>query len=422
MRNIAAIIEAQLDALSLRQLRLISEVAELHGVEAYLVGGAVRDALIGSPVEDIDITVIGLTSKFVCDAATALNAEITASSQFSTFALEASGRRIDLSMARRELYERPGALPTVFPADKIEEDIARRDFTVNSMAVSINASSWGELLDVFDAHTDLDMNVVRVLHENSFKDDATRILRAVRYAVKIGFTLEEQTEHLIRRDATYLDTISGSRLRHEFERILQEGGAARTLDALRRLGIPQFMHPALTISPQAIDTICRAEHAEHADKLSLYLCILVRDMTPHQISFFTDRLALPSRFAQAVEDTGTLCSRMDDFEQEISRSETYMRLRKYDESAILACAMFERSNRASQRLMLFLNELRHIKPVLNGNDLLALGVLQGPQVGALLQELLAARLDGKVQTREDEIGLVRARLQSDELAAGSANH
>ena len=189
MTNIAPRLRAQLDSISLRQLRGIAAVAEIHGARAYLVGGAVRDALLGISVTDIDIAVIGMTSSLPRGVARALNGRVAAHSQFNTFSLTASGRHIDLAMARHESYTHPGALPTVTPGT-MHQDLARRDFAINAMAVSLGEDSFGDLLDPFDGQSDLEDGTVRVLHDDSFRDDATRILRAARYAVRLGLTLE----------------------------------------------------------------------------------------------------------------------------------------------------------------------------------------------------------------------------------------
>ena len=412
MTNIAATLEAQLDTLSLRQLRDIAAVAEVHGARAHLVGGAVRDVLLGLKVTDIDIAVVGMTSGLAREAAAALNGKVVAHSQFNTFTLNVSGRHIDLAMARHEAYAHPGALPTVAPGT-MKQDLARRDFAVNAMAASVNADSWGELLDPFNGRGDLNRGIVRVLHNDSFRDDATRILRAARYAVRLDFTLHQQTEHLLSRDSAYLDKISAARLRHEFERVLQEDRAVSTLDMLHRLGALRSIHPSLALDPPALHALRLAEDSNLADKSSIYLSILSHEMNAPERASFIDRLQLTSRWAQVVEDTGSAQSGVRDdlsIADEPSRSEIYLRLRALDEAAILGCALFAEGSREAQLLMLFLNELRYIKPTFNGNDLLDLGVPQGPLVGELLHDLLVARLDQQIETRQDEIDFIRARL------------
>ena len=402
---------AQLSDLSLRHLRLIGEVADLHGVQAYLVGGAVRDALLGLPVSDIDITVVDLTPEFAQEAALKVGGEIVTRSQFNTFALSIRGRRIDLAMARREIYSRPGALPTVSPGS-IEEDLARRDFTVNAMAVCLNDETFGSLLDPFDGQADLKAGTVRVLHGDSFKDDATRILRAARYAVRLGFAPDAQTEQMLRGNVDYLETISPARLRDEFERVLGEGRVVATLESLREFGALQAIHPSLALSARTVDALYRAENTQYGDKAALFLSILAYDMPVSGRVSFLDRLRLASHRRRVVEDTGLMRSRVQDALSvgDVSRGETYKRLRAFQDAAILGCALSENDSLTAQRLMLYLNELRHVKPMLGGNDLIALGVPQGPRIGELLCDLLEARLNRRVETRQDEINFVQARL------------
>ena len=411
MTNIAATLEAQLDAISLCHLRSIAEVARSHNLQAYLVGGVVRDALLGLPVADIDVAVVGLAPSFVRDTARALSGEIVARSQFGTFALDIEGRRIDLAVARCESYAHPGALPSVL-SGTIEQDLARRDFTINAMAVSLNPGSFGELLDPFSGRRDLEAESVRVLHDASFQDDATRILRAVRYAVRLGFALESETERLLRRDASYLSTISAPRLRDELDRVLREGRAVSILEMLDGLDALRRIHAGVTLSPQTLRALRRAGQSDYTDKPALLLSILTYTMTESEKANFVERLQLNSRLRKTVLDTGLARVRVQDKTavDVLQRSEIYMRLKDLDEAAILGCALSEDGSAAAQRLMLYLNELRHIESALKGNDLLALGVRQGPELGALLMALLEARLDGKIQTRQDEIDFVKAHL------------
>jgi len=409
--NIDEKLMAQLDDLSLRHLRLIGGVADSYGIQAYLVGGTIRDAMLGLPVGDLDVSVVGLTPEMAQRAADSLGGVIAAYSQFNTFSVTASGSRIDLAMARRETYTRPGALPNVSPGS-IKEDLARRDFTVNAMAISLNEDSFGELSDPFNGWSDLNEELVRVLHSDSFRDDATRILRAARYSVRLGFTLEPHTMHLLRRDVSYLDTISAARLGDEFKRVLQEGKAILTLRLLERLGALQAIHPALTLDDTKMSTLRRAEQSDLADKHALFLSILAHGMPAADNTAFVQRMRLPSGWASVVDDMKYVQGHLPDLRGfgNVSRSDIYMRLRPLSEAAILGCALLEGDSTTAQQLMLYLNELRHIKPMLNGNDLIALGAPQGPRIGKLLYDLLEARLNQRIETRQDEIDFIQARL------------
>ncbi|MDE2688334.1 MAG: hypothetical protein OXI16_12675 [Chloroflexota bacterium] len=411
MSNIANILEAQLDTISLRQLSAIGAVADSHSVKAYLVGGAVRDALLGLPVRDIDITVVGLTLCIAQNMANALSGVIVARSQFNTFAVEESGRRLDLAMARQETYQQPGALPIVSPGT-LRQELERRDFAVNAMAVSLNAESWGELHDPLHGMDDLRDGVIRVLRDDSFADDATRMLRAARYAVRLGFRLDANTERLAIRDIAYIDTISGARLRDEFLRTLRESRVVSILEMLHSLGALQAINRGITLDASALAALRCAAAGDHADKPALLLSILANDMTTADKAAFIRRLRLPSRLAQTITDTGLAKSRVrhDPSIDVFSRSEIYMRLRALDETAVLGCSLREENSIVGCRLTLYLDELRYIKPVLNGDDLIALGVPQGSRIGELLHDLLEARLDRQVKTRQDEIDFIQSCL------------
>ena len=164
--------------------------------------------------------------------AQALGGEAEPPTPFGTAKLRIGGVSLDLVMARRETYAEPGALPAVAPGS-LSDDLARRDFSINAMAVSLSAESWGHLVDPFDGAGDLKRRLVKVLHPGSFRDDATRLFRAARYAGRLGFDLEPETERLAREGAAYVDTISGDRVRHELERIFEEPRAADILRSSR---------------------------------------------------------------------------------------------------------------------------------------------------------------------------------------------
>ena len=193
-------------------LTAVARAADAEGWTLYLVGGCVRDLALGGDLLDVDLVAEGEVHSLAAAAASALGGRLITHREFGTVTLEVEGARIDLAMARAESYARPGALPRVQPAS-IGEDLARRDFTVNALALAISGPERGILLDPCKGWADLRRGLVRVLHPRSFVDDATRILRAVRYAVRLGFRLEAETLILLQRDVSYLDTISGARVR-----------------------------------------------------------------------------------------------------------------------------------------------------------------------------------------------------------------
>src|SRR3972149_4491725 len=208
------------------------EAAWGRGMALFLVGGAVRDVLLGRPSLDLDLVAEGsaleLLSSLGWEGARTYP-------RFGTAKLEGKGWTLDLASARREVYPRPGALPRVTQGS-LNEDLWRRDFTINAMAVALAPPSLGELVDPFDGRADLEAGLLRVLHPKSFQAEATRMLRGVRYAGRFGFRLEGETERLLRRDLAHLDAISGGRLRRELGHILREGEPERALALGGELG------------------------------------------------------------------------------------------------------------------------------------------------------------------------------------------
>ena len=216
-----------LDEKLLAIVRAIGQMADGQGMKAYLVGGPVRDLLLKHPSLDLDITVEGsgirLAEMF---AAKYAGAKVTRYPAFKTATVHLPGgsnRLVDFATARKEIYARPGAFPAVVPSD-VRDDLQRRDFTVNAMAIAINLASWGKLMDPFGGMADLRAKRIRVLHDQSFIDDPTRILRAARFKERLGFALAAKTLKLLKAavQGGALETIKPQRYIKESKKIQQE--------------------------------------------------------------------------------------------------------------------------------------------------------------------------------------------------------
>lgn len=407
MSNIARQMEQQLGPAELDLLRRASEVAAEHRVGLYLVGGTVRDILSGTHPVDLDLVATGGTPEFATTLAEALGGEVVARSQFGTAKLRAGGGvEIDLASSRKESYASPGALPEVEPGT-IDDDLARRDFSINAIAVSLADESWGELLDPFDGQTDLERGEVRVLHEGSFVDDATRILRALRYAHRADFRLEGGTERLLKRDLDRLDAISGDRLRHELSRMLREPKPAGVLRAAQKLGVLAAIHPALRVEPAVL---ARLEEVEAQSELRV-LAVLVAAASAEERGSVIGRLNMDGSWAGVVRDVGSVAAVVEQLgAPDVWQSVVFDLLKRLDASAVEGYAIATDDALVRGRLELYLTELRHMMTLLDGNDLIALGVPEGPEVGRLLDEILKARLEGLLSSREDEESYVRRSL------------
>lgn len=410
MANIASTIEARLTPNQLAQLRTLSRVADGFRLRCWLVGGGVRDALLGLAVSDLDISAVGATAEFAAAAADALGGSVVSRSQFNTFGISAGSGRMDIAMARRESYARPGALPRVSPG-MMSDDLARRDFSINAMAVSLASDSWGELLDPFDGQRDLGRKLVRALRPFSFMDDATRIFRAVRYSVRLGFATDAETERLMRRDAAHMGGISGARVRGELERMLGEERRVAMLAAANEYGVLRAVHPALELNADAVNALERADAWDYADKPLLMAGVMAYWAALERHAELAARLDMSALWGRVFADTARVKGEFGALGRDaVKRSEIYRRLRGCHDAAVAACAVCVGDERIAGRLDLYRRELRDARALLNGDDLLALGVPQGPMVGAILAELLAARVDGAVGTRADEAAYARRRL------------
>ena len=210
--------------------------AVARGQGVYLVGGTVRDLLLGEPGFDVDLAVEGDGQAFARALATGARRPGQPHDAFGTAVVEyGDGERVDVVTARRERYEAPAALPTVEPST-IEDDLFRRDFTINAMAVALDGRAAGRLVDPFEGRRDLEAKTIRVLHDGSFVDDPTRIFRALRYASRYGFELDEHTDALAREaiEAGLVGRLSPARLRDELVLLLDEPQAERSLARLER--------------------------------------------------------------------------------------------------------------------------------------------------------------------------------------------
>ena len=403
MSNVSDLLESRLEASQFELLHGASTAGAHHGVRLYLVGGTTRDVISGGRPADLDLVYVGEGADFPAAMAEELGGEVVSRSQFGTAKLAVDGIKFDLASARKETYARPGALPEV-STGSVDDDLARRDFSVNAMAILLQAESFGELLDPFDGKADVNRGIIRVLHPKSFEDDATRILRAVRYVTRLRFRLEEDTERLLNSDLRYMDTISGDRVRHELERCFAEESVADILLEAQRLGVLKAIHPGLNIDERALDDL---SVGQAHDPLAL-LAALLHSAPSEQFPGVIARLSLDGRRARVVTDVAALRHAFSQLGSgAIMRSQVHHLLRKVDTGAIEGSAIATADPLVKERLELYMAELRHVRPLLDGNDLMELGVSEGPAVGELLDRLLAARLDGLLSSREDEERLVR---------------
>jgi tRNA nucleotidyltransferase (CCA-adding enzyme) len=377
-------------------------------VDLYLVGGALRDLLLGEGHVDLDLMLEGDAIAFAGEVAAELRAKVTRHPRFGTASLKGEGFHLDFAQGRAETYERPGALPRVRPAG-LRDDLTRRDFSINAMALRLTGDRE-DLVDPHGGRRDIEAKLVRVLHDRSFQDDATRILRALRYEGRLGFRLEAQTETWLRRDLPYVATISGARVRRELERIAIEPVAPAILARAEALDALVATHAALRFAPVA-GAVERAVQLAMPHRVEVVLALLLSGATPGQRNDAIGRLALTGAQEAAVRGGVGLQAIEKQFDDEgLPPSEVVSLLEGRPVAAIEAFALLREGSPAGERARRYLDEWRRVRPRLDGHDLAALGVEPGPPVGALLRLLRDARLDGRARDRDDEERLVRQTL------------
>ncbi len=406
-KSLSSQLEEYLPRGMLKLVRDAGEKASELGLELYVVGGVVRDLLLGRANFDLDLVVEGDAVKLAQELAKESQARLTVHPHFGTAKLSYTSFSLDIATARRESYSHPGALPSI-KSGSLTDDLCRRDFSINAMALCLAPQRFGELIDLYHGKDDLDNRLIRILHPNSFIDDATRILRGLRYEQRLGFKLEPKTDELLRRDAAMLDTISGDRLRHELELILKEDKPERVLKRAAELGVLTKLHPSLRGNGWLSN---RFSHARQACKRTspspLYLCLLIYNLSEEENEQFLSRFNFQKRLAQAMRHTLQLKTKLHTLANpQLKPSDIYQLLRSYTTQAIQANVLAAESPVVSQHLQSYLARLRYVKPLLNGEDLKRMGVPQGTQMGAILDALHRAKLNGEVKTREEEERLV----------------
>ncbi|NOS80104.1 MAG: CCA tRNA nucleotidyltransferase [Nitrospira sp.] len=428
-----------LNRLPVRQLRLLKQIGRLadeQGMSVYLVGGVVRDLLLKRENWDLDLTIEGDGIAFARLVADRYKAGLAVFDRFATARLVfPDGLKVDIATTRRESYAQPADLPTVQPAS-IEEDLSRRDFTINAIAVQLNQRQFGRLLDPYAGQRDLRARTIRVLHAGSFQDDPTRIFRAIRFEQRFGFHLERTTLRLLAQAAStnLIQQLSGPRLQNEILLLLAERDPARAISRLAQLKLFRFLPRSLsytknvkrtvTAVPKALAWWARRFPDSAIDRPIVYLMALSSEASQAVVATMIRRLALSREQAKKVS-TGRrrvdrALKRLTD--RKIARpSQAYRLLEDFSNEALVLLLAKQVSMQQGVRLSLLRRRLvaymknRTTKTALTGRDLQAMGLQPGPQYKTILGKLLDARIDGVVTTEADERALAHRLLKKSVL-------
>lgn len=407
-----------------RLLRRLGRLADEEGIGLYLVGGVVRDLLLKKSNWDLDLTVEGEGISFARLVAERYGAGIALFERFATARLILpNGLKVDIASTRRESYANPAVLPDVRSAS-LDEDLFRRDFTINAMAIQLNSGYWGRLRDPYGGQQDLKNKMLRVLHDRSFVDDPTRIFRAIRFAQRFGFRLEANTERLLARAAStnLVARLSGPRLANEIFALMKEDRPDLAIGRLRRLRLLRFLHPRLRIEKQTERLMAALPQAIgwwecHYPKISLdgpllWVMALLAHAPPSVISGITQRLQLSAAQARALEWAGEKTSRISQILSDdalLRPSQIYRLLSELPDEALAlvlakGCITYEGGGirRLKRRLTRFFRRDRQVTATINGETLKQFGLRPGPHFKEILDRLLDERLDGKITAAAQE--------------------
>lgn len=424
-RNLRGRLREMLDPGVVEALRDLGLLAAERGVRAFLVGGLVRDLILHRANTDVDVAVEGDAIALAEDFAARRGWHANVHQRFGTAVLKGpGGERFDLATSRIEHYPYPAALPEV-EAGSIKGDLFRRDFSVNALAVELDGDRFGRLLDPFGGLQDIRQGVIRVLHSLSFVEDPTRIVRAVRFEAELGFHLDDASERLI-RNAVELDLparLSGHRLFRELRYLLEADAPARSLDRLTQLGMLGFFHPVLAGDPgraavaraergeEVLDWYCLLYRDEPATGWKVLLLLLLWELTPEDLERALDGFQLRSREAAGLARDR---ERAGGFARAVRRNDLepgddvalFEHLEELSLEGLLACMAASEDQRVRAGISHYLQHLRGIRPALDGTQLQALGVPEGPAIGEWLAALTRARIRGQVHGVEDEKAVV----------------
>lgn len=410
--NLTAEIKTQLPPELVSVMEQAGRLAADSRQHIYLVGGVVRDLILHRPNLDLDLVVEGDAIPLAGRLAALRKAKIVVHPAFRTAKISGDKWNVDLASARAETYRKPGALPTVVTGT-LMSDMYRRDFTINAMAVDLDPKRYGKLIDYLGGAADVLRKEIRVIHDESFVDDATRIWRAIRYEQRLEFHIEPATRRLLKRNLAMLETISGDRIRHEIEAVFREERPERVLLRAAHLGVLQKIHPALQ-ADRWLGTRFRQvrKHLGLQPPAELLFAILAYRLRMGEAEELVRYLKPGRTVIKAIEETINLKNRLESLgEGNLPPSRIHAFLAEYSETAITANQLGTDEAVIRQRLGLCLKKYRMVKTSLGGSDLKKMGVPQGPTMKVMLRDLLSARLDGKAKSKEDEINLAKAWLE-----------
>jgi tRNA nucleotidyltransferase (CCA-adding enzyme) len=424
-KNMARLLKERLPSKIIQELRHLGQVADMLGYNAYLVGGVVRDVILRHENLDIDIVIEGDGIRFAHKFAEYYKARVRSHKKFGTAVLIfPDGFKVDVATARMEYYESPGA-PPVVETSSLKLDLYRRDFTINTLAIKLNKRDYGTLIDYFGALNDIKEKVLRVLHNLSFVEDPTRMLRAIRFEQRFDFKIAKLTLALIKNSAKidFFKEPANRRFLAELRLILKEKDPVKAIKRMNEFNLLQFISPELKFDP-AIEHLFE----EIKKVLSWYnLLYLEGPFEPWKVYWhgLTSQLSIVSlkelaertgmvdiesrRMLAQRQETGLVLDQLYSFSGD--NYQLYTMLSPYDTETLLFLMASSNSEKTRKMISGFFTKLKGTKIQLRGRDLLEMGFTEGPIYRDIFNLLMEARLNNLIKSKEDELRFVEEHFQ-----------
>ncbi len=434
-RDIRNTLSARLPEEHINWLKSAGSKAEQLGMEAYAVGGFVRDILLDKPNFDIDLVVEGDGLAFAHAFAQELGGRVKSHPEFKTAAIifhdeQGVRRRIDVATARLEYYKHPAAMPTI-ELSSIKMDLYRRDFTINALAVHLNPEHFGLLVDFFGGQRDIKEQIIRVLHALSFVEDPTRILRAVRFEQRFKFVLSNQTERLIKNalKLQVLDKLSGNRIFNEIQLMMEEDVPLACFQRMDKLRLADAVHPLLKLTPAKEEVFVNMEKTLSWYRLSYlspqpepwicYFLCLCHSAKYLEATSLLEKMGFSDKerkdFLHLREEINSLLKKMQKIRQtgtSLNMSALHDMLHHLPLEAVLYIMANIGGDEERKPLAHYITAIKDMKVDISGDDLIALGGVPGPAFGDILKQVLRAKLDGQAVSRTAQLNLARELLGS----------
>lgn len=404
---------------------LAGEVAEETKVYAYLVGGIVRDLILGIPNLDLDIVIQGDGLMFAAELARRLQAKLTTHPRFGTATLMTPKKiKLDIATCRSEIYPEPASLPVVSPG-AIKEDLARRDFTINALAIDLHLRNFGSLVDFYQGRRDLKAGSIRILHDLSFIDDPTRIIRAVRLEQRLKFRIEPHSLRLLKQaaDAGMLRRVSPHRIRDEIALMLKESCALECILRMQKLVGFNFIHQKLKLRKVNLRYLAAIKSQIDwfkggfprygtLDIWLMYFIGLLSSLNNFQINQVCKRFGLRREEIKKVVSYSTLSLKMISrlSKRKMSASQIYQNLEALSPEVILLIKAKHRNRFLSRNIQEFFRRCTGIRTYILGGDLTRLGLKPSSDYKKILTRLLYLQLDGQINSRQEALEWVKKWL------------